>query len=64
MYDVAQFVKSKREDWDNGCGPTERAALDAFRYERTRSDAGTAVRMALRPSSGPCNSRAVTIDCL
>jgi len=48
MYDVAQFVKSKREDWDNGCGPTERADLDAFRYERTRSDAGTAVRMALR----------------
>jgi hypothetical protein len=30
MYDVARFVKSKREDWDNGCGPTERADLDAM----------------------------------
>jgi hypothetical protein len=36
-YRVAQFVTPKREDWDNGSEATERAALDAFRYERTRS---------------------------
>ena len=54
MYDVAPFVKSKREDWDNGCGPTERADFDALRYERTRSLAGTAVRVALRMGHADC----------
>ena len=48
MYDVARFVKAKKEDFDNGCGPTERADLDALRYERTRSPAGDEVRKALR----------------
>ena len=43
MYDVAKFIPSKREDWDNGCGPTYRADLDALRYERTRSPMGEIV---------------------
>jgi hypothetical protein len=47
MYDVAKYIKPKREDWDNGCGATERADLEAFRCERTRSAAGQLVRERL-----------------
>ena len=54
MYDVARFVKSKREDWDNGCGQTKRADVDALRYERTRSPAGDAVRAHLRMGYTEC----------
>ena len=60
MYDVARFVPSKREDWDNGCGPTERADLDALRYERTHSPMGEVMRAHLfgrqtdaTPGKGP-----------
>jgi hypothetical protein len=54
MYDVARFVKPKREDWDNGCGQTERADMDALRYERTQSPTGEAVRVALRMGHIDC----------
>lgn len=54
MYDVAQFIKSKREDHDNGCGPTERADLDAFRLERVLSTSGALVRDVLRIGLADC----------
>ena len=60
MYDVARFVKAKKEDFDNGCGPTERADLDALRYERTRSPAGDEVRKALRMGIADCPNASMT----
>jgi hypothetical protein len=30
MYEVASFIPSKHEDWDNGCGNTARADFDSF----------------------------------
>ena len=53
MYDVAKFISAKREDWDNGCGPTERADLEALRYERAMSLAGVAVRAHLLKLNTP-----------
>jgi hypothetical protein len=47
MYEVASFIPSKREDWDNGCGNTERADLDSFRFARVRSPMGAVVRRYL-----------------
>ena len=48
MYDVKRFVKSKREDWDNGCMNMERTDLDYFRYERTHSAMGDVMREYLK----------------
>lgn len=39
-YEVEKFVKPKKEDYDNGCGPAQRADDDALRYERTRGEVG------------------------
>jgi hypothetical protein len=54
MYDVARFVKPKREDWDNGCHePTDTADDAAFRYAR-EAIAGEAVRGALKMGIVDC----------
>ena len=54
MYDVARFVKAKREDWDNWCHePTDMADATAFRYAR-EAIAGDAVRSALRMGIADC----------
>jgi len=48
MYDIAPFVKPKREDYDNGL--SENSALkdlEAFRYQRNQSPMGDAVRVFL-----------------
>jgi len=44
MYNVAKFIKCKKEDWDNGCAQTEKKDLEALRYERTRTDIANEIR--------------------
>jgi len=51
MYDVAKFIKPKKEDWDNGCGPTQQADMEAVRYERTRGIMGEIMRKHLAGQS-------------
>ena len=65
MYDVKRFVKSKREDWDNGCMNMERTDLDYFRYERTHSAMGDVMREYLfrsDPIQNKLNDRLVNLS--
>ncbi len=43
-YEVERFIPARAEDWDNGCGPTELADLEAMRYAHTRSPVGEDIR--------------------